>query len=82
MDDVEWNENTKLDYYLAQIAAVIERFQAAFTEKAQEIKVSDKLIHFEVEKREASSEEEELEDSLSLVDHDKSFWLGFLGIQT
>jgi hypothetical protein len=79
LDNREWEERTKLDWYLAQIATVIERFQEGFKEHPDEISVKDNLLSFKVGE-EPKKEEEEEEEEQPEVDFDKAFWLGRLGI--
>jgi len=79
LDNKEWEERTKLDWYLAQIATVIERFQEGFKEHPDEISVKDNLLSFKVEEK-ANKEEEEDEEEKPEIDFDKAFWMGRLGL--
>lgn len=79
--DKEWDDNSKQDYYLAQIATVIERFQEGFQDNPRTIRIEDKLIGFGMKKVLNPKEEEEVEDKpVESVDFDKQFWLARLGL--
>lgn len=46
LDRMEWEENTKLEYYLAQIAVEIHNFQQGFVKNGKGITIEDRLIRF------------------------------------
>jgi hypothetical protein len=50
LDRHDWEENTKEHYYLAQIAAMIQRVMEGFRKTPRQVKTEDFLIKFTREK--------------------------------
>lgn len=82
--DEQWNEPSKLDWYLAQIAADIRKGPL---KDADKIVPKDALIRFDQEKREDDDREET--DKMPTADRvkqkldvSKAYWLALAGISS
>lgn len=80
MKFLEWKDTEEFnrqDYYLAQIAAQVERGQV---KNPSSVTVEGKLIKF-VEKKDVEKKEETEEEQNKKVVVSKSFWLGATGVK-
>lgn len=83
-----FDRHDKIDWYLAQIAVVIERL---FMDHPEELEIAHRLIKFGVKDMPQKDEDEEDEEEVSVTealfgprnpdfDPEKAFWFARLGI--
>ena len=76
--ELELNESTKQEYYLAQIAQVIAQVNSKDGHAARQIKLKDFLLQFKPQLGEEAPEEMTQEEKDAHIEASKAAWMGIL----